>query len=374
MDPIQFRHHLHQNPDLSGKEYESQKFIKKQLVELGYDSQAIGNTSLILPLSFSEKGKSILIRADFDALPIQEQNDGLSYKSLKPGVSHKCGHDGHAAILFSLAQKIKAKPFRAGKALLLWQASEENGKGAQSVLEDPIFSQFEYDEAFALHNIPGEDLGTILCRSANVTAGVRSISFQFEGLETHAAHPQEGINPASIVSKTLALAEELTNNKPLSEDYAIITPVYATMGARNYGISPAKGEVHFTLRTWSGELLDQLCETLHNQVLVWAKAEGIKLRFDAFEEFWPNLNSEESSNLVALMARRLEMPFKELKHPYSWGEDFGLFTKNKKGAMFGIGSGRDCPVLHHPAYDFPDALIEKASNLFYEILKARLDG
>jgi len=120
--------------------------------------------------------------------------------------------------------------------------------------------------------------------------------------------------------------------------------------------------------------LDQLCEEIHEKIKRWSEEEGIHLDYQSFEEFWPNINTEKSVALVRSSAQNLNMSYQELSYPYSWGEDFGLFTKEKAGAMFGLGSGEDCPVLHHPAYDFPDALIEKASSLFYEILRQSLNG
>lgn len=374
MEARAFRHHLHQHPELSGKEYKSQAFISEQLQALGYQKpKVIGETSLLLKTSFSAKGPKILVRADFDALPIEEENT-FAHRSQNPGVSHKCGHDGHASILFALAKKLREKPFADGTLYLLWQASEENGEGAQKVLDDPDFKQFPYDEAFALHNIPGHPLAKVLVKSSNFTAGVRSVSFHFKGLESHAAHPHEGRNPAAVLSKTLALADQFTHNKPNDPNYCILTPVYSNLGAKNYGISPASAEAHFTIRTWSGELLDQVCEELKQMVARWSEEAGLEMTYNSFEEFWPNINTASSVELIKKSAETLKLDYQEIEYPFSWGEDFGLFTKEVPGAMFGIGSGEDCPVLHHPAYDFPDHLIEPASDLFYQMLKNRFDG
>lgn len=374
MEARALRHHLHQNPELSGQEFQSQKLFQELLSELQvFDLEAVGGTSLIAHYNSGKAGTHLLIRADFDALPIDEPND-LEYRSQKPGVSHKCGHDGHTAILYSVAKQVAKTPPQKGKLSLLFQASEENGQGAAKVLADPAFAKYDYHYAYALHNIPGYPLAEVLWRSGNFSAGVRSLAFKWKGLETHAAHPWEGKNPASAIAQLIKEAAQLENQKPEDQDFFLCTPVYSQLGAKNYGISPAQGELHFTARAWQGEYLDQQIELLKESAQAEAAKQAIELEVSSFEEFWPIQNHPEALRHLHEALHKFQHPNQELKQPFSWGEDFGLFLKNKAGLMFGLGAGEDCKVLHHPEYDFPDSLIDEGAKLFLQLIALHLDG
>ncbi len=369
MTALELRQHLHQYPELSGKEYNTQALIYDLVKNLKPDKlEKIGQTSLIAQFDSGVEGDHILFRADYDALPIQEDLD-LKYKSQKPGVSHKCGHDGHTAILYRFLELLQDAPLQKGKLSVLFQASEENGQGAKKVLDDPLFKDYDYNFAYALHNIPGYPLGEVLWRNGNFSAGVASISFEWQGLETHAAHPWEGTNPALLISNTIAKVRKLENPETSNSNFFLCTPVYAHLGDKDYGISPGKGGLHFTARAWQGKLLEENIEALKEEAHHESEKGDLKLDIKRFEEFWPIVNSAEANAAITEAAKQANLSKRELETPFSWGEDFGLFLKDKSGAMFGLGSGEDCKVLHHPDYNFPDELIEKGAGVFLEIYR-----
>ncbi|WP_421751348.1 amidohydrolase [Croceimicrobium sp.] len=374
MEARALRHHLHQNPELSGQEFQSQKLLQELLSELQiFQIETVGGTSLIAHYDSAKEGTHLLIRADFDALPIDEPNE-LEYRSQKPGVSHKCGHDGHTAILYSVAKQIAKQPPKTGKLSLLFQASEENGQGAAKVLADPAFAKYDYHFAYALHNIPAYPLAEVLWRSGNFSAGVSSLAFEWKGLETHAAHPWEGINPARAIAKLTEAAAHAEKQDPNHEDFFLCTPVYSLLGAKNYGISPAQGELHFTARAWRGDYLDQQIKALKRLAQKEAEAQGMQLEVSRFEEFWPIRNHPEALNYLQRALKELDQSNRALEQAFTWGEDFGLFIKDKPGLMFGLGAGEDCKVLHHPEYDFPDPLIEEGAKIFLQLIALHLDG
>lgn len=367
MEALALRHHLHQHPELSGEERATQDLIYNLLRDLKPHSlERIGGTSVIAQFDSKQPGDHILFRADYDALPIQENLD-LPYQSTKAGVSHKCGHDGHTAILYQLAQQVASNTPKKGKLSLLFQASEENGKGAAKVLEDPRFKAYDYQYAYALHNIPAYPLGQVLYREGNFSAGVSSISFEWKGLETHAAHPWEGRNPASLLAELINESQAMENQDMQADDFFLCTPVYAHLGETNYGISAAQGGVHFTARAWRATLLKQNLQALIEASQKKSKAQSIQLQVDRFEEFWPIVNSAKANQKIILAAQLVQATSLKLERPFSWGEDFGLLIKDKAGAMFGLGAGEECKVLHHPDYNFPDALIAKGAAIFYQI-------
>ena len=369
MTAQELRHHLHQHPELSGEEHKTQSLVYNLVKGFKPDKlEKVGGTSLLAHFDSGRAGAHILFRADYDALPIQEDLD-LEYKSQQLGVSHKCGHDGHTAILYRFLELCKDEPLQRGKLSVLFQASEENGQGAKKVLDDPIFRDYDYQQAFALHNIPGYPLGEVLWRNENFSAGVSSLSMEWKGLATHAAHPWEGRNPALLISNTIAKARELENTETNSADFFLCTPVYAHLGDKDYGISPGKGGLHFTARAWQGKLLEENIEALKEEAHHESEKGDLKLDIQRFEEFWPIVNSTEANAAITEAANQANLSKRELETPFSWGEDFGLFLKDKSGAMFGLGSGEDCKVLHHPEYNFPDELIEKGARVFLEIYR-----
>ena len=374
MKAIELRHQLHAHPELSGKEYQTQALLLRVLQSLNPSSlEKVGETGVLAVFDSGKPGDTVLFRADIDALPIDEPND-LPYRSTFSGKGHKCGHDGHTAILYRTAQLISANPPKKGKVLALFQPSEENGQGAQKVLADPLFAQYDYQYAYALHNIPGAPLGQVLCCEGNFNAGVSSLSFEYQGLETHAAHPWEGKNPALLIAELLNWAAAQENTDWNSAYYYLCTPGYSYLGAKNYGISPATGGVHFTTRAWQGELLDRKIEALQAKAQAAAQLAGIALKMERFEDFWPVINQAKAVEQLRSAAEKLNYSYQTMPYPFSWGEDFGLIAKNKVSVMFGLGSGEDCPVLHHPEYDFPDALIERGAALFYQLIEQHLNG
>ena len=157
MDLKQIRHHLHKYPEVSGEEKNTSIFIAEKLNELGVPKihQNFAEHSILAEIDFNVPGKTLLFRAELDALPIEEINT-FSHRSKFQNTSHKCGHDGHMTILFGLAEKLlEQKEEFSGKVLLLFQSSEETGKGAKNILKSNILNQFEIDFAFSLHNVPG---------------------------------------------------------------------------------------------------------------------------------------------------------------------------------------------------------------------------
>ncbi len=370
-DLKQIRRHLHQNPELSTEEYQTQAFVKKKLEEIGVANiQEVGGTGLAVFFKGDKPGKRILLRGDMDALPIQETND-FEYKSKVDGVSHKCGHDGHTTIMLGVADRLQKEGVEQGEVCLIFQPAEENGKGAKAILEDPNFS-FKADKAFALHNLPGYPLHKIVCRKGSFTAAAKSVIFKLHGKTSHAAEPEKGHNPGLAIAKILNLSEEFSEKEIELDNFALITMVYATMGEKSYGVSAGYGEVHLTLRTWRNEVMDKLEKDLTNRVQKIAATYGLELEEEWLELFDANDNDEEAFEIIKQSAEALKLDFEVKPTPNKWGEDFGLFTKLYKGAMFGVGSGKNCPALHNPDYDYPDEITETGVNMFVEILRKAL--
>lgn len=365
---IQFRRELHRFPDVSGKERETQQRIKAFVSQFKPVSiQEVGDTGLLLQYGQDETGPVTLIRADIDALPIQEVNT-FAHKSVINGVSHTCGHDGHAAILARLASLFAEKPIAKGKVYLVFQPAEENGQGAQAVLSDPLFAGIRPDWVFALHNLPGYPQGVIVCKPGPFTPSVLSMIIRFTGYVAHASEPENGLNPAYLMAGFLLNTKTLQILDPQSNEFTLITPVYTTMGEKSYGVSAGYGEVHLTLRTRTATRMDALTVQLQTLLTELSAGTGITIEVAYTDAFFASENDGEAFEQIKQSALKLGYAFVEKREPFKWGEDFGLFTQKYRGAMFGIGAGENTPALHNNDYDFNDTLIEPAARLFLELI------
>ena len=363
------RRELHQHPELSGKESETARFVEKQLEAFAPTKiiRHVGGHGILAEYFFSAEGSTLLFRADMDAVAVQEPDD-LPYHSLNPGVAHKCGHDGHMTILLRLAQMLHEQPLKQGRVLLLFQPAEENGSGSQAVLDTKVLDDYTIDRVYALHNIPGVKTSAILCKEGSFTCAVVSVSIALRGKTSHAAEPQKGISP---LPATLRVVEELTrwNNTDIrSDDYFLATIVEIHVGEEAYGVSAGDSVIRATLRAKTDRHLREYTEKLKHLVITESEnTPGLTREITWLEPFSANENDTRAVSAIKSAALRQGFDYMEMETPFSWGEDFGLFTQQYKGAMFGLGAGENCAPLHSPRYDFPDEIIETGARIFYSV-------
>lgn len=368
----QIRRELHQHPELSGHEARTTRFVEDKLQAFHPTKviRHVGGHGLLVEYFFSEDGPTVLFRADMDAVAVQEPDD-IPHHSQTPGVAHKCGHDGHTTILLRFARMLSERPLPKGRVLLLFQPAEENGSGSKAVLDTKVLDYYKIDKAFALHNIPGYPASAVLCKEDSFTCAVVSVSITLTGKTSHAAEPQKGISP---IPATLNIVDELLrwNNTDIqSDDYFLSTIVEIHVGEEAYGVSAGNSVIRATLRAKTDKLLHQHAQQLKELVATECKrTPDLQHEMEWLEPFSANENDPQSVGMIKNAALRNNLPYIELQTPFSWGEDFGLFTQQYKGAIFGLGSGENCAPLHSPQYDFPDEVIETGATLFYTIAEA----
>ena len=367
---IQLRHDLHKNPELSGFEIETSKKIIAFLTkyEPSQIIYPIANTGILAVFKGNEVGPTTLLRCELDALPIEEINS-FDHQSTISGVSHKCGHDGHMAILCGVAQQLSTEKIYKGTVYLLFQPAEENGEGAQKVLNDPKFSAIKPDFVFALHNLPGFELGQIVVKNGTFSCAVNSMIIKLTGKTAHAGEPQNGINPALAISEIISKFNNKIQSDIALETYCLITPIYINMGKKAYGVSAGYGEIHFTIRSNSNANMDRIEQELTSEVAQISKKHQLTSTVSWTQQFRANENNPEVVCFIKKAAENNGFNILEKETPFSWGEDFGLFTEHFSGAMFGLGAGENLPALHNPDYDFPDELIPFGVKMFHQIIK-----
>lgn len=366
---------LHRFPELSGEEVETARKIRDFVKEYQPTKiiEGLGGNGLAVVYDFADDGPCIMIRCELDALPILETNT-FDHQSTQPGVSHKCGHDGHMAIVAGLSSWLQAKNFPRGKVVLLFQPAEETGKGGPAVLADPRFRALKPDYIFALHNIPGVPLGRIIPLKKQFSATVQSLAISLSGKTAHAAEPENGINPAAAIASLVQTFEKLMIADPLEEDFALLTPVHIHMGQKAYGVSAGQGELHYTIRTWTEERMHQLQTDMKNSIQQICHQHGLRYIIDYFDYFPAARNDEFCNEVVLIAENRIELGLFERSYAFKFGEDFGWFAREYKAAMFGLGAGEDQPALHHADYDFPDELLESGMRIFQEIIVTILNA
>lgn len=310
----------------------------------------------------------MVIRCELDALPIEETNV-FEHRSQTPGVSHKCGHDGHMAILAGVALWLKNKTFEKGKVVLLFQPAEETGKGAHAAVQDPFIQNLKPDYFFALHNLPGEALHDIVVVDRFFSASVQSVCISLQGKQSHASEPEHGINPARAMAALIEAFASLNVPEETSPDFALLTPVHLLLGEKAYGISAGSGELHYTVRTWDTETLNVLKSTMAETVHRISGAHGLLYELRWFDEFPASVNHEQCNQLIRKTAVKHGFTVKERQLPFKFGEDFGWYSAAYPSAMFGLGSGEDSSALHHHDYDFPDEIAVTGIAVFAGIIE-----
>lgn len=367
---ITFRKYLHSRPELSKNEHETAKEIKDFVTSNHPDGlvEGIGGAGFAAVYNGKNPGKTLLLRADTDALPIAEVNT-FDHKSIYAGVSHKCGHDGHSSILAGMSGVLKENPPARGRVVLLFQPAEEIGEGAKAVINDPKFVEIEPDIVFGFHNLPGFAKNSIVVRDAHFASASKGMIVKLFGKTSHAANPELGISPALAVAEIIQKLSALSSSKHDFEDFKLITLIYSRMGQIAFGTTPGYAEVMATLRSFRNDDMEILRRKSVQIVEAAADRFGLSEELSWTEEFPATVNHKKYSAIVRACASEMALDLVTPEMPFRWSEDFGYFTIKYPGAMFGVGAGINHPALHHPDYDFPDAIIPTTMKMFDAIIR-----
>lgn len=380
----ELRHQLHAHPELSLQESDTRQrlmdFIKKYTVmevedrgswfyayyaghQEGRDETSAKSTSCG-PIAF---------RADFDALPMEESID-LPYASECPGVAHKCGHDGHSAVLAGLALELAGNVqeedsesvFRPERDIyLIFQHAEEIGAGGEACAQ--LIAEKGISEVYAFHNWSGFPEKSVIVRSGTIQCASKGLTIRMEGSPAHASEPENGKNPAAALSDlVLAVKDEV--EEPGYAGLVMATVVNVAIGSRNFGIAAYRGEVSMTLRAHYEQDLMSLENDIREHAGHLAKVEGLKLSFEESDIFPETVNAPEVVAKVRRAAEQQGLQVIDLEEPIRGSEDFGYYLKQCPGAIFYIGNGEEYPQLHTCEYDFNDRILETAVELFQRLI------
>ncbi|PAE37828.1 amidohydrolase [Bacillus sp. 7884-1] len=356
---IQLRHELHKHPELSNEEVWTKQhlinFLKKhtmlEIVDRGQWFYAIYRAG-------GDK-KNIAYRADFDALPMPEVID-IPHASKNPGVSHKCGHDGHAASLAGFALEVDQNG--ADKNIFfLFQHAEETGDGAIQCAT--FIKEHNIEEIFAFHNMSEMAFHSINVIDGTAHCASKGMIIQMEGSPAHASQPENGVNPSFAIAKIIGAIPELTSPAK-NEGLVLCTVVQVNIGERAFCLAASKGELLITIRALYEAELDNLQKNLEDLAREQAEKYGLKMSISFNDEFPETVNHKESSDKIRKVCLEKGYQLVEMKEAFRASEDFGHYTKLTKGAIFYLGNGENYPHIHTYEYDFRDEIIETAVGIF----------
>ena len=368
------RRDIHAHPELCFEEHRTAGLVAERLRSLGYAVETgVGGTGVVGFLSAraacagQTKRPCIGLRADMDALPIQERTP-FAHASRPPGKMHACGHDGHVAMLLAAAQVLVEGPPLPGDVVLIFQPAEEGGGGAQRMIEDGLFERYPVDAVFAFHNWPGLAEGQVAVHSGAVMASSNEFYINIHGKGAHAAMPHLGVDPVVVAAQLIVALQTVVSRSCKPSDAAVLSITQMQAGQALNAI-PEEARLAGTVRTFSEEALntiEQHLRTLSNQ-LCGAFGATATVRFE--RNYPPTLNHPDMAQFAArALQASLGAAFVRTDMPPSMGaEDFAYMLLAKPGAYLWLGNGEGehrCAghglgpcTLHNPSYDFNDRVL-----------------
>ncbi|MBS7706005.1 M20 aminoacylase family protein [Chelatococcus asaccharovorans] len=361
-DVVAWRRDLHTHPELLYDVVRTAGVVADRLRSFGADEvvTGIGRTGVVGLIRGKIRGKDagpvIGLRADMDALPIEEETN-LPYRSATPGIMHACGHDGHTAMLLGAARYLAETRDFAGTAVVIFQPAEEGGAGAKAMLDDGLLDRFGIQEVYGMHNMPGMVPGSFAIRPGAMLAAADRFRIVIEGKGSHAAHPHEGIDSVVAASHlVLALQTVVARNvDPLKNAVVSVTTVN---GGDAFNVLPQRVTLTGTVRTLDPAVRD-LCEA---RLTALARSIPAALGATAEVEFWRGypvtMNNPDATRFAADVARSISSTgaVDTGIQPIMGAEDFSFMLEQRPGAFIFIGNG-DSAGLHHPRYNFNDEIV-----------------
>ena len=355
---VALRHHIHQHPELAFEEHATSDLVAERLAAWGYEvHRGLGGTGVVGRLRHGDGAKCIGLRADMDALPIVEAT-GLAYASRHHGKMHACGHDGHTATLLAAARHLAQTRRFNGTLNLIFQPAEEGAGGARRMVEDGLFERFPCDAIFALHNAPGQPVGTLGFRSGASLASADRVVIELRGKGGHAAMPHFSSDPiVAGAAVVMALQSIVARNvDPLAS--AVVTVGLFQAGTVN-NVIPSTARLELSVRALDREVRKLLRQRIVDIATAQATSLGVVADID-YQEGYPVLvNTDAETAFAAQVATELLGPQRVLlDRPAVMGsEDFAFMLEHRPGCylFLGNGDGAGSCMVHNPGYDFNDA-------------------
>jgi amidohydrolase len=365
---VTLRRSLHRIPELSWREHETGHLLKGQIGRLGV-VKPIAKTGFYVDLGSPRAERTLLLRADMDALPIQEAT-GLSYASTKAGCMHACGHDGHMAVLLGVARWLAAgERIFPGPIKLIFQPAEETGLGAPALIREGVLQDPEVSAIFALHGWPELPVGALAIPDRAIMAAVDNFEITLKGTGGHGAMPHLARDPVVAAALLITAAQTLVSRRTSPLEAAVLTFGHVSAGKAN-NVIPEACLLRGTLRTFEPALRKTLRAGFETLVARTAEAHGIASEI-TWVEACPATRNDPAMAALARegVSAALGKDCLRSLPPSMGGEDFAYFLEKVPGAYFWLGLGMDRGGLHNPRFDFNDEAIATGIAAFAGIVE-----
>jgi len=375
-DIMAWRRHLHAHPELMYDVHDTAAFVAERLREFGCDEVAtgLGRTGVVGVIKGRKTAnggsKVIGLRADMDALPIEEETN-LPYASKVPGKMHACGHDGHTAMLLGAARYLAETRNFAGDVVVIFQPAEEGGAGADAMIKDGLMERFRIDQVYGMHNGPGLPIGSFALRPGPIMAATDAIDIRIEGVGGHAARPHKCVDSVLVGAQLVTALQSIVSRTVDPLDSAVISMCEFHAGnARN--VIPQTAELKGTVRTLTPEVRDLVERRVREVVAGVAQQTGATIDL-VYERGYPVVvNHPEQTEVATRIARDVAGEANVHTVPPMMGaEDFAYMLEARPGAFIFVGNG-DSAGLHHPAYNFNDEAIVYGTSYWVKLVEHTL--
>jgi len=370
-DMAAWRHHLHRRPELGFDLHETAAFVAARLREFGVDEvhEGIAQTGLVALIHGRAPGGAIALRADMDALPMDEIT-GAPYASEIPGRMHACGHDGHTAMLLGTARYLAETRNFAGTAVLLFQPAEEMGGGGEVMVKEGVLDRWNVREVYAMHIAPGVPLGEFATTPGPIMAAVDDFTVTLRGKGGHAAYPHDAVDPipgaCALVSALQTIASR--NADPMKQLVVSITQVHAGSA---FNVIPEEATISGTIRSYDKALHALARRRLDELVQGHAMAFNLESEVTILPGYPPTVNDPDRTAFAAQVAGEVAARVDTAMVPEMGAEDFSFMLEARPGAFLMLGNG-DTPMCHHPAFDFDDRALPVGASYFSRLIERSL--
>ncbi len=372
-----WRQDIHAHPELQYEVHRTAAFVADRLREFGCDEvvTGIGRTGVVGVIKGRKPAggdiKAIGLRADMDALPIEEIAQ-LPYRSTIPGAMHACGHDGHTAMLLGAARYLSETRNFAGDAVVIFQPAEEGGAGAAAMIRDGLMSRFGIDQVYGMHNAPGLPLGHFAIREGGFMASADRVFFHIEGLGGHAARPHKTVDPVLVGAQLVTALQSLVSRNVDPMDAAVVS-ICEFHAGNTTNVIPQTAELAGTVRTLKPEVRDLIERRISEVAEGVARIAGARIDV-RYERGYPVLvNHAEQTAFSARVAADVAGGSNVIVDapPMMGAEDFAYMLEERPGAFIFVGNG-DTAGLHHPAYNFNEDAIPFGTSYWIKLVETSL--
>ena len=372
-DITEWRRDIHSHPEILFETHRTAALVAEKLRAFGVDevTEGIGRTGVVGVIKGKEtgSGRVIGLRADMDALPIEEAT-GLPYASKTQGAMHACGHDGHTAMLLGAAQYLAETRNFDGTVVVIFQPAEEGGGGGREMCEDGLMARWGLQEVYGMHNWPGVPMGTFAIRPGAFFASTDQFEITVRGKGGHAAKPHETIDANLVAAQIVVALQSIASRNADPVEQVVVSVTSMESSSKAFNVIPARHEMRGTVRTLSPEMRAMAERRLTTIVHSVAEAFGAEAELKYHRGYPVMVNHDEQTEFAAEVARAVSGDCAEAPLVMG-GEDFAYMLEERPGAYILVGNGDTAPV-HHPEYNFNDEAIPAGCSWWAEIAERRM--